>query len=110
MVWQGASYAPPLIQQWCVERTLRLFYIVEQESADVHACQRTKHAALMAQSKRFHNSHIQHPMHILISNDDGYFAPGLICLAEHLARIADVVVVAPERDRSCASNSLTLDR
>ena len=58
------------------------------------AIQRTKRAALMAQSKRFHNSHIQHPMHILISNDDGYFAPGLICLAEHLARIADVVVVA----------------
>jgi 5'-nucleotidase len=49
-------------------------------------------------------------MHILISNDDGYFAPGLACLAEHLAKIADVVVVAPERDRSGASNSLTLDR
>ncbi len=49
-------------------------------------------------------------MRILISNDDGYFAPGLACLAEHLARIADVVVVAPERDRSGASNSLTLDR
>src|SRR5665811_300917 len=49
-------------------------------------------------------------MRILISNDDGYFAPGLICLAEHLAKIADVVVVAPERDRSGASNSLTLDR
>jgi 5'-nucleotidase len=49
-------------------------------------------------------------MRILISNDDGYFAPGLVSLAEHLARIADVVVVAPERDRSGASNSLTLDR
>lgn len=49
-------------------------------------------------------------MRILISNDDGYFAPGLICLAEYLAKIADVVVVAPERDRSGASNSLTLDR
>lgn len=49
-------------------------------------------------------------MRILISNDDGYFAPGLICLAEHLAKIADIVVVAPERDRSGASNSLTLDR
>ena len=49
-------------------------------------------------------------MRILISNDDGYFAPGLICLAEHLAKIADVTVVAPERDRSGASNSLTLDR
>lgn len=49
-------------------------------------------------------------MRILISNDDGYFAPGLSCLAEHLSRVADVVVVAPERDRSGASNSLTLDR
>jgi 5'-nucleotidase len=49
-------------------------------------------------------------MRILISNDDGYFAPGLACLAEHLARVAEVVVVAPERDRSGASNSLTLDR
>lgn len=49
-------------------------------------------------------------MRILLSNDDGYFAPGLACLAAHLAVIADVVVVAPERDRSGASNSLTLDR
>ncbi|HZW87205.1 MAG TPA: 5'/3'-nucleotidase SurE [Gallionella sp.] len=49
-------------------------------------------------------------MHILISNDDGYFSPGLACLAEHLSVLATVVVVAPERDRSGASNSLTLDR
>lgn len=49
-------------------------------------------------------------MRILLSNDDGYFAPGLACLAEHISSIADVVVVAPERDRSGASNSLTLDR
>jgi 5'-nucleotidase len=49
-------------------------------------------------------------MRILLSNDDGYFAPGLACLAEHLAAVADIVVVAPERDRSGASNSLTLDR
>ncbi len=49
-------------------------------------------------------------MRILISNDDGYFAPGLACLAQHLAKVADIVVVAPERDRSGASNSLTLDR
>ncbi|HET7833416.1 MAG TPA: 5'/3'-nucleotidase SurE [Gallionella sp.] len=49
-------------------------------------------------------------MRILISNDDGYFAPGLACLAKHLSGLADVVVVAPERDRSGASNSLTLDR
>jgi len=49
-------------------------------------------------------------MRILLSNDDGYFSPGLACLATHLSAIADVVVVAPERDRSGASNSLTLDR
>lgn len=49
-------------------------------------------------------------MRILISNDDGYFAPGLACLADTLSAIADVTVVAPERDRSGASNSLTLDR
>jgi len=49
-------------------------------------------------------------MKILLSNDDGYFAPGLNILAEHIARIADIVVVAPERNRSGASNSLTLDR
>ena len=49
-------------------------------------------------------------MHILLSNDDGYFAPGLAILAETLAFFAQVTVVAPERDRSGASNSLTLDR
>jgi len=49
-------------------------------------------------------------MRILLSNDDGYFAPGLTSLVEALSSIADVVVVAPERDRSGASNSLTLDR
>ena len=49
-------------------------------------------------------------MKILLSNDDGYFAPGLQTLADHIAKIADIVVVAPERNRSGASNSLTLDR
>tara|TARA_R110002073_G_scaffold191088_2_gene349766 strand:- start:2977 stop:3720 length:744 start_codon:yes stop_codon:yes gene_type:complete len=49
-------------------------------------------------------------MRILLSNDDGYFAPGITCLAEMLASVAEVIVVAPERDRSGASNSLTLDR
>ena len=49
-------------------------------------------------------------MKILLSNDDGYFAPGLNILAEHLTKIADITVVAPERNRSGASNSLTLDR
>src|SRR5687768_12730209 len=49
-------------------------------------------------------------MHILLSNDDGYFAPGLAALADTLVPLAKVTVVAPERDRSGASNSLTLDR
>ncbi|SDY86305.1 5'/3'-nucleotidase SurE [Nitrosomonas halophila] len=49
-------------------------------------------------------------MRILLSNDDGYFAPGIANLADVLADIADITVVAPERDRSGASNSLTLDR
>ena len=48
-------------------------------------------------------------MYILISNDDGYRAPGLRCLADALQAVADVAVVAPDRDRSGASNSLTLD-
>lgn len=49
-------------------------------------------------------------MRILLSNDDGYFAPGLQALAECLADLAQITVVAPEADRSGASNSLTLDR
>jgi 5'-nucleotidase len=49
-------------------------------------------------------------MRILLSNDDGYFAPGLAVLAESLEGLGAVTVVAPERDRSGASNSLTLDR
>jgi len=49
-------------------------------------------------------------MRILLSNDDGYFAPGLAALAEALCEVGDVVVVAPEQNRSGASNSLTLDR
>jgi 5'-nucleotidase len=50
-------------------------------------------------------------MRILISNDDGYFAPGIAVLAATLKTEGHAVtVVAPERDRSGASNSLTLDR
>ena len=49
-------------------------------------------------------------MRILLSNDDGYFAPGIAILAETLSGLASITVVAPERDRSGASNSLTLDR
>src|SRR3979411_1428886 len=49
-------------------------------------------------------------MRILLSNDDGYFAPGIAILAEAMGRLGTITVVAPERDRSGASNSLTLDR
>ncbi|MDY7578600.1 5'/3'-nucleotidase SurE [Herbaspirillum sp. RTI4] len=47
-------------------------------------------------------------MNILISNDDGYLAPGIIALADALAAIADITVVAPDSNRSGSSNSLTL--
>ncbi len=49
-------------------------------------------------------------MKILLSNDDGYQAPGLVCLERLLSEFAEVTVVAPDRNRSGASNSLTLDR
>jgi 5'-nucleotidase len=48
-------------------------------------------------------------MKILVSNDDGYQSPGLVTLADTLQQTGDVYVVAPDRDRSGASNSLTLD-
>ena len=47
-------------------------------------------------------------MKILISNDDGYQAPGLVALYESLKTIADVEVVAPEHNNSAKSNALTL--
>jgi 5'-nucleotidase len=49
-------------------------------------------------------------MKILVSNDDGYFSPGIEALARVARSFGDVTVIAPERDRSGASNSLTLDR
>jgi len=49
-------------------------------------------------------------MRILISNDDGYLAPGINALADQLSAIAEIVVVAPDSNRSGSSNSLTLDR
>lgn len=48
-------------------------------------------------------------MRILVSNDDGYRAEGLQRLADALRPLAEVTVVAPDRNRSGASNSLTLD-
>ena len=49
-------------------------------------------------------------MNILISNDDGYLAPGIIALADALSSFADITVVAPDSNRSGSSNSLTLER
>lgn len=48
-------------------------------------------------------------MHILLSNDDGYLAEGLVALAKALSLHAEISVVAPDRNRSAASNSLTLE-
>jgi len=48
-------------------------------------------------------------MRILISNDDGYQAPGIISLANALSSLAETTVVAPDRNRSAASNSLTIE-
>ena len=47
-------------------------------------------------------------MHILLSNDDGIHAEGIQVMAEALRKIATVTIVAPDRNRSAASSSLTL--
>ena len=49
-------------------------------------------------------------MHLLLSNDDGINASGLSILAESLSRLGKITVVAPNRNRSASSNSLTLER
>ena len=49
-------------------------------------------------------------MRILVSNDDGYFAPGLTALAEAMKALGEVTVVAPEQNQSGSSHSLTLHR
>jgi 5'-nucleotidase len=49
-------------------------------------------------------------MNILLSNDDGFISPGLNRLREQLIKFASVLTIAPDRDRSGSSNSLTLDR
>lgn len=49
-------------------------------------------------------------MHFLLSNDDGYLSEGLATLADALGELGRITVVAPDRDRSGASNSLTLTR
>lgn len=49
-------------------------------------------------------------MKFLLSNDDGVQAPGLLAMAEVLARLGEVTVVAPDNERSAFSSALTLDR
>jgi 5'-nucleotidase len=49
-------------------------------------------------------------MHLLVSNDDGYLAPGLLALVNVLRSLGKVTVIAPEQNHSGASNSLTLSR
>ena len=49
-------------------------------------------------------------MRVLVSNDDGVDAPGIHFLARRLSVVGEVIVVAPDRDRSGASNPLTLDQ
>ena len=49
-------------------------------------------------------------MLILVTNDDGVYAPGILALAEALREVGKVVVAAPDRERSAASHSLTLNR
>jgi 5'-nucleotidase len=49
-------------------------------------------------------------MHLLVSNDDGYLAPGLLALVKALAPLGKITVIAPEQNHSGASNSLTLSR
>ena len=47
-------------------------------------------------------------MHILVSNDDGIMAPGIIALADRLAQKHRVTVVAPEKEQSAKSHALTI--
>lgn len=49
-------------------------------------------------------------MHVLISNDDGVHSPGIYQLAHHLAKIATVTVVAPDRQQSATSHAITLHK
>lgn len=49
-------------------------------------------------------------MHILITNDDGAFASGIVALVEVLSKIAEVTVIAPDQNRSGVSSAISLER
>ena len=53
---------------------------------------------------------MERPLKILISNDDGVYAEGIHALAQELRDLAEITIVAPDRNRSGASNSLTLEQ
>jgi 5'-nucleotidase len=64
---------------------------------------------LLENGRRGRDDSRERQLRILLANDDGYQARGLRTLAQHLARVAEITIVAPDRNRSGASNSLTLD-
>jgi 5'-nucleotidase len=64
--------------------------------------------SLLRPASRLYNPIIHPPMKILISNDDGYQAPGIVALYEAIKDLAEVEVVAPEHNNSAKSNALTL--
>ena len=47
---------------------------------------------------------------ILVTNDDGYYSDGISALSQELAKLADIFIVAPDREQSASSHSLTLNR
>jgi 5'-nucleotidase len=65
--------------------------------------------ASASESSRRSSAHSDRPL-ILVSNDDGVRAPGITALAQALREVADVVVAAPDRERSATSHSISLDR
>ncbi|MBU1739297.1 MAG: 5'/3'-nucleotidase SurE [Proteobacteria bacterium] len=53
---------------------------------------------------------MRNPPLILVTNDDGVNAPGLLALADEMRKISRTVIIAPDRDSSAASHSLTMQR
>ncbi len=48
------------------------------------------------------------PLRILVSNDDGIFAPGIYALAQSLGELGEVIVVAPDRQQSAVGHAITM--
>ena len=49
-------------------------------------------------------------MHILLTNDDGIYAPGIASLASALAPVAEITVIAPDRERSATGHAITMHK